>query len=315
MNENQPNDKPAPALALAPKPDHHRLIHRIIEVSVVSLISFVGFEALITITNLYQPKIFIELSGYIYLLLLIWMHLVFDLHFHEPGTGRSLLSQLKDRCRHFMVFRNFRHFQNYLILPGTIYWGTIILIGINFGHKPLQQILAVCSSIAMICSYTFFRMIFAREITEENQSRFLILTYVKVYSAWVLYAGALGVTWYYCLPLHVYALAIFTVTFLLIYQALFQFHALTLKTIVIIIGISLLMSAIAIGVYYYWNVNYFTAGLFLTAIYNFQWTLLFHNVRKTLTKAIWIEQITFLLLFMVLILGVTNFKERIDRCS
>jgi drug/metabolite transporter (DMT)-like permease len=136
-----------------------------------------------------------------------------------------------------------------------------------------------------------------------------------MYASWVLYAGILGITWYYCYPIHVYYLAIFTITLILLYQALFQFHADTFYNIVPSLIIAVIITVVSALVYYFWNVNYFTAGLLLTSIYNFCWNILLHRIKKTLTPEVFVEQLVFLLLLLVMIFGVTNFKEKIDRCS
>ena len=284
--------------------------HHIIEVFVVSLISFVSFEALISVTNLYQPKIYIELSFAIYIILLFWMFFIFDIYFRS----RDVLILSYSRFSHFFSWNNIRYFQNYVILPAAVYWGTVILIGINFGHRGLQQTLTVCSSLALICNYSFFHKIFGARIKGDNELQFIILTYVKMYASWVLYAGILGITWYYCYPSHVYYLAIFTITLILLYQALFQFHADTFRNVIPSLSIALVITAVSVFVYSFWNVNYFTAGLLLTAIYNFCWNILLHRIKKTLTPEVFVEQLAFLLLLLVMVFGVTNFKERIDRC-
>jgi hypothetical protein len=226
-----------------------------------------------------------------------------------------MFRQIKNRLKHFLVWHNFRHFQNYLVLPGTIYWGSVVIIGINLGHAQLQQTIAICSSVALICAYTFFGKLLGKEITADNELQFLILTYVKIYSAWLLFAGSLGITWYYCFPSSFYYLTMFMVSFILLYQVLFQFRAGSFRNIIRAAGIAVVMSLLSIFVYHVWNVNYFTAGLFLTVLYNFMWTLLFHSIRRTLTPTVVVEQLAFLALLLVMIFGITNFKEKIDRCA
>ncbi len=290
-------------------------LHRAIEVLAITLMAFVGFEGLIKIENLYQPILFIQLSGIIYLILFIWMHFLFDLHFRKRQPFVSMVQQIKGRFEHFLVWENFRHFQNYLVLPGTIYWGSVVLIGINFGHHGLQQAIAVCSSLGLICTYAFFGKLLGHQIDVSNEVEFLILTYVKIYSAWLLFAGSLGITWYYCFPQSTYYLTVFMVSFILLYQALFLFHATSFWNVLRAAGIALIVTAFSVVVFHVWNVNYFTAGLFLTAIYNFLWTLLFHSIRRTLTPAVIIEQLAFLALMLIMVFGATNFRERIDRCA
>src|SRR5258708_18585191 len=184
---------------------HTSIWHRGISVLTISIISFVGLESLVYIRNLYDPEIYrqnpvyIETSFFIYLILVIWLHFIFDLHFRDrEPTATGFWHAIKIRFKHFANWEHFRYFQNYLILPGLVYWGSIILIGINFGHVKLQQFIAVISSVSLIICYSLFKEIFHRRQLPIEDNHFVILTYVKLYASWVLYAGALGIVWYYC---------------------------------------------------------------------------------------------------------------------
>lgn len=304
-----------------PEHKHMTVWHRTVSVITISLISFVGLESLVYIRNLYDPEIYrqspiyIEASGLIYLILLFWLSFIFDLHFRnrEPITATGLWHKFKNRFRHLVNWEHLRFFQNYLILPGLIYWGSIILIGINFGHVKLQQFIAVVSSLALVVAYTFFKEIFRRKTTPIDDNHFVILTYVKLYASWLVYAGALGIVWYYDFsPLMFYAV-IFLVTMMLLYQALFQFGEVRPRNVGYIFAISLGLSLSSYFVYRFWNVNYFSAGLFMTAIYNFLWFMLYHGIKKTMNRQVVMEQLAILAVIIVMVLGVTNFKARIDR--
>ncbi len=288
--------------------------HKIIAIGVISLIAFFGLESLAYISNLYQMQLFLQVSAFIYLFMLIWLHFLFDMHFKDQSLiPKNLAHAVAIRIRHFTRWEHFRYFQNYLILPGILYWGAVILIGINFQQYKLQQFVIFATSISLIICYTFFKEIFHRR--EVNTNHFIILTYVKLYASWLIYAASLGIIWYYCFSPTIFYIVIFLVTFMLLYQALFQFAALSLKHVFHILIISVLLSASSYFVYKLWNVNYFSAGLFMTAVYNFLWNVFYHRINKTLNLRVLGEQLTIFILIVVMVLGVTNFKARIDRCQ
>lgn len=289
--------------------------HWWISVFAITIISVLGFESLIYIANLYQPKIFIYLSVYVYLFIVIWLQFIFDTHFKEENYVLSFFKSLRQRFNHFLTWRHLRHFQNFLILPGIIYWGSVILIGINFGHKGLQQFIGLASSLALIVSLTLFRDVFNKKLKDVEQRHFILLNYVKIYAAWVIYAASLGIVWYYCFPQSVYSLGVFLVTFMLIYQALFQISELTFRNFLSAMAIAIIISFLSYFVYKYWNVNYFSAGIFLAAVYNLLW-MLFYSIRikKVLGEELLFEQLALFALVLVMVVSVTNFKSKIDRC-
>jgi hypothetical protein len=293
----------------------HHNIQRVISVVTISLISFLGLESLVLINNLYQERIYILSSIYFYVLLLIWLHFIFDLHFKEKAIGSSIAHSIYLRFRHFLHLKTFFNFQNYLILPAVLYWGAVILIGINFGHTQLQQVIAIVTSLALVIVYTLFKEIFRHRFVSLHNRHFILLTNVKIYASWLVYSAAVGITWYYCFPASLLYAFIFLVTFMLMYQALFQFHELTREHVWAIIGVSMVLTVASFFVYSYWNVNYFSAGLFMTGIYNFTWSMLYHTLKKTLTKEVFLEHLAILAVILVVVIGGTNFKAQIDRCG
>lgn len=289
--------------------------HKIVSVVAISAIAVLGLEALLYVNNLYQPALYVKLSGFIYLFLLVWAVFIFDLHYKKHAVGVSTIWQaLKTRFHYMAKWDHLRHFQNYTILPGIIYWGTIIVIGINFGHHKLQQYIVAASGLALIACFYLFKEIFHSKQTPVNNRHFVILSFAKIYAAWLIYSGSLGIVWFYCFPAWTFYAVVYLVTFMLLYQALFQFAALTFKNIIWIFLIALFVSIGSYFVYKYWNVNYFSAGLFLTAIYNLFWGLLFHSCKKTLSKDAVLEQLAIFALIVVMVFGVTDFHAKILRC-
>ncbi|MEK7075388.1 MAG: hypothetical protein AAB948_01135 [Patescibacteria group bacterium] len=288
--------------------------HKLVAIGVISFISFAGLESLAYISNLYQMQLYLQASGMIYFFMILWLYFLFDVHYKEQSLISSNLSHFVVlRFKHFLKWEHLRYFQNYLILPGILYWGAVILIGINFQQYKLQQFIIIATSISLITCYTFFKEVFHKR--EINTNHFIILTYVKLYASWLIYAASLGIIWYYCFTPTIFYLVIFLVTFMLLYQALFQFAELSLKHVFYVFIISALLSAASYFVYKLWNVNYFSAGLFMTAVYNLLWNLFYNKINNTLSARVLAEQVTIFVLIVVMVLGVTNFKARIERCQ
>ncbi len=295
---------------------HKTVWHRATAVLVISFLSFIGLESLVYINNLYQPQIYIETAGAVYMILLIWLYFIFDLHFRdrEHFTAKSLWRAIGRRVRHFYNWEHLRYFQNYLILPGIIYWGAIILIGINFRHYALQQFVALVSGAALVIDYSLFKEVFRSRTLPVVGYHFVVMVYVKLFAAWLIYTATLGVVWYYCITPGLFYTSVFLVTLMLLYQALFQFSVLRLRNVAYITAISALLSLSSYFIYRYWNVNYFTAGLMMAAVYNFFWMLLYHKLKNVLTWRMFFEQLALLALIAIMVFGVTDFKSKIQRC-
>lgn len=295
---------------------HKTVWHRALGVLVISILSFVGLETLVYINNLYQPQIYIETAAAIYLVLVIWLHFLFDLHFRdrEHFTAKKLWHAIGRRLKHFAKWEHLRYFQNYMILPGILYWGAIILIGINFRHYALQQFIAIAAGAALVIDYSLFKEIFRSRLLPVAGAHFVVMVYVKLFAAWLIYTAALGIVWYYCFSPGIYHVAIFLVTLMLLYQALFQFSEMRLRNVAYVIIISALLSLSSYFIYRYWNVNYFTAGLLMAAVYNFLWMLLYHKLKNALTWRVFFEQLALLILVAAMVFGVTDFKSKIQRC-
>ncbi len=288
---------------------------RIISVAAISIISFLGLEALVYVNNLYQPRIYIYLSIFVYLFLAVWLHFLFDLHFKEtPDYAVSFLKAMKRRFAHFMSAAYFRHFQNYMVLPAILYWASVIMIGINFGHLPLQQFVAIVTALCLIASYSLFKEIFHSKFAPVRDAHFHVLVYIKVYAAWLMYAASLGVVWYYCFSPYVFYLSVFLTTFLLFYQAMFQTAQLSFDHALSAVVFSLFLAGLAYFVYGLWNVNYFSAGIFLAAAYNFLWHMFFALNKKMLTRNFFMQQALIFAIIIVMVFSVTNFSARIGGC-
>jgi hypothetical protein len=288
-----------------------------------------SFEALAYILNLNQLMIFVHLSFWVYLYLVVKMSLLYDLHFKNPGAfararirhenvGHWFFRSLKialtafwDRLSHVRKWEHFRQVQNYLVLPALIFWATVSLIYLNFGRVFLQQTFIWLSVVALVVNYWYLKEIFQRQREVVDRDVFAALSTVKLYAAFVSFASALGLTRYFCLPTKFLLAAIFAFTALLLYQALFQHSKLELKSMLEGLVIALLMALVAFWVNRLWGHNYFTAGAFLMVCYNFFWGVYHHQMDRDLTAKVFWELLLLSLLFGGMLVAVTNFKSAV----
>lgn len=281
---------------------------------------FVGFQALSYVINLYQLSDALYLALAIYILHLIWLMFIFDLHLKDRGNmasardthngWRIFRQALKLRFRYMMNWHHVRHFQNHLVLPGLLYWSCVILIFLNPFKYNLKQGMIIATTAAMNIGFWYMKEHVSRKM-EDGYSWIRMLSLVKLFAAFMTYSAMLGVTIHFGYEPSFLVLGIFTLTFLLIYQALFQHNLLTFSSFLWIVTISLVMALVSIWVYLFWNTQYFTAGLVLLSIYNTMWSILHHHLDKNLTKKLVFEYLLMTALIISFLLTTHNFNQRI----
>ena len=296
--------------------------------------SFFGFEAAGRAIDAYQLRNFFEISLYVYLFLLFMQIFVFDLHLRPArsiaGLERSFFAALRNRF-HYMGERNhFLHFQNYLILPGVIYWATIAILFLNPFAETIKQTWITLSSLALGLSFWYLKTVFYAHHDAARTVRKAIFM-AKLYASYLAFAAAFGITRYFA-PVSPESIAlspvahadkfalgspwlfvfIFSISFLLFYQALFQHHAVDFNMLKFLFFTSIGLGVLGYFLFYYWNANYFSGALVLTAVYNTIWGIVHHKyIDKNLTRDLVYEYLAVLFVILVILIGSTNFGERI----
>src|SRR3989344_2441594 len=212
--------------------------HKFLSTLIVSIGAFLGFEALSFIAGIYQIKTYVYVSFYIYFFHVFWLTFIFDLHSKKRSVvgaylsgelSQSLMKQaIADRLEHIKSWHYLRHFQNFLVLPGVIYWAVVILLFLNPFNEPIKQLIVVSSSLAMSLAYCHFKDFFRRKL-EMREFGVKILALVKLYAAFLIFAATLGVVSYFGMDWTLLVLGIFCLTFILVYQALFQHRLLSVS--------------------------------------------------------------------------------------
>lgn len=308
---------------------------KIISVFLIAIVAFGGFEALIYIINLNQPVLFLKAAFAIYLYLAFTITLLYDLHFKNLGSFKSakarhesvphwlrrslkiLISTLSGRVSHLMRAHHWLNFQNYLILPGLLFWPTVILFYINasaISHRS-QQVIAFLSGVALIVTYWYLKEAFLRKTEKVDRDIFAGLAAVKIYASAITFGGSLAIMRRFCLPASYFSVAIFCLSFLLIYQALFQHKLLEIKNLAWTILISAIQATIGYFIYRFWGYNFYTAAVVMTASYNLMWGTFHYHLDRALTKEVFAEILLICLLAALMVFSVTNFKARLlDGC-
>lgn len=288
---------------------------------IVSLGAFLGFEALSFIAGIYQVKTYILVSFYVYFFHVFWLTFIFDLHAKKRSvigaylsgelSGSLIKQAIKDRLEHVKNWHYIRHFQNFLVLPAIIYWSVVILLFLNPFKEYIKQLIVVSASLAMTVAYWYFKDFLSKKL-EMHEFGVKALSLVKLFAAFLIFSATMGVVWYFGMDWSLLALGIFCLTFILIYQSLFQHKLLSLDVYPWLLTISVIVSATSFLIYNFWGLNYLTAGLVILAVYNSLWGMLHHHLEKTLTKKLAFEYLAMLVLVLSFLVASHDFTPRIN---
>ncbi len=282
---------------------------------VAALTTFFGLEVASQTLATYQLPLFLRVSLYVYLFLIFWQTFVFDLHLKKAGSWRalehSLWQALKARFEYLKERHHWLHFQNYLILPGFIYWMTVALLFLNPFDELRKQVWIFLSTVALSGGFWYLKTVFYSHREASRISREVIFL-AKLYASYLSFAAGLGLVRYFGLGAEFFTLTAFLITFWLLFQALFQHHFIGFQTLKFLLLAGIGMAAAGYFVYSLWNVNFYSGGLVLAAVYNTIWGLVHHKfIDQNLTRRIVYEYLAVLFVILVIVFGTTNFAERI----
>ncbi len=299
---------------------------KIISAAINALAAFGGFAVLVKILNLNQVGAYVSTAFYVWLFFALQTIFLYDLHLKNPrawtrsksaasGLG-PWIAALQERMAHFKDWGFFIKWLNYLLLPGIIFWSTISVFFTNFGFIKIQVFFALLSGAALVLNYWYIKEVFSRNKEKADQDVFVGLSMVKIYASALMYGASLSLIRHYCLDPGYFFWGAFALAFLLIYQALYQHRLVNLKNLLITLGISGLMSALAYWTAIFWGYNYISAAIFLGVFYNFFWGVFHYHLDKSLTRRAFAEILIVSVAIAAMALGTTNFKAKIfDSCQ
>jgi hypothetical protein len=304
-----------------------------VSASLIAIVAIGGFQALIYILNLNQIGIFLQVAFWIWIYLWFKISLLYDLHFKNPGalarakarhesiphwlkrSFRIWITALWNRFEHIFKWKNLRQCLNYLLLPGFVFWATTAIFYVNLGQIQIQQIYAWLSTVALVVAFWYLKEAFSRRKEVVDKDIFVALSVVKIYAVAVSYAATMAIMRRFCLEPWLFSLGIFSLTFLFIYQALFQHKKININTMLVTMVIAGVLATLGYFVYINWGFNYLTAAIFMTAFYNLFWGAYHYHLDRALTKKAFLEILLICLLIAYLVLTNTNFKAKIlDGC-
>lgn len=305
----------------------HPTKQKFVIVAAAVFASVLGFQAASAALDAYEVSAFFSIAAYVYLFLFFLELFVFDLHLKNARSLKTLektfLSGIQRRFYYLAEPRHFMHFLNYLILPGIIYWMTILLLYLDPFETASKQGLIAVSSLALAISFWYMKAVFYEHHEASRITRQWIF-FTKLYASYIAYAAAFGITRYFgpysgdrdlgyaVLGTYWFSLVVFCVTFALLYQALFQHHHISFRMLNIILLAAALIALVSYFVYETWNANYYSGALVLSGIYNTIWGIIHHKfIDHNLTREAVYEYLAVLFVILVIVFSTTNFSERV----
>jgi hypothetical protein len=309
-------------------------IQKIISSLLVLIVTGFAFWSLLGIVNANEPVIYLRTAIWVWLCMWLFIAFLFDLHFKNPGAlGRARLKYaglaasakktlrvcgdaVLDRCEHLLRWKHYKKAVHYLLIPGFIFWASIIIFYVELSHVRIQYIFAGLSVVALTTAFYYIKEVFSRNKERVDSDIFVALSVVKIYTAAISFAATMAIMRSLCLEPKLFVLAIFCISFLLIYHALYQHALVNSKTISTTLIISAAMAVVAYYIYIFWNYNFVTAAIFFTAIYNLFWGAFHYHLDHALTKKIFLEIFLVCMLIIYMVLSNTNLSARIlDGCD
>lgn len=294
----------------------NKITQKLISSTLVFVSSAFSFWALVSIINVNQISIFLSTAFVIWLYLWVKIAFLYDLHFkknrleHMTVWGR-LFDALYERFEHLIQWKYYSQALHYLLLPGFLFWSTVAVFYIELGHIKVQSFIAVLSTVALTVNFYYIKEVFDRKKERVDEDVFIALSVVKVYTSAVVFGAAMALMRRFCLDPLLFALAVFPLTFLLLWQALYQ-HALAYaKNILVALALSGVMASVGFFIYRFWGYNFFTAAMLFAAIYNLLWGGFHYYLDKALTKKTLFEILLLCFFIGYLVFSVTNFKAQI----
>lgn len=288
---------------------------KIIVVTVAALASFFGLLAASETLQIYQISSFLRIAFYVYVFLVLWQTLVFDLHLKKArtmaGLKRSFFQAIRERFEYLKHAHHWLHFQNYLLLPGVTYWTTVVILYLNPFASLLKGVFILFATLALGIDFWYLKTVFLAHQDAKGLARQMIFV-SKLSASYLAFTASFGLTRYFGYGANWLMVAVFVLSFLLLYQALFQHHETGFGILKFLFTTSLLLGAASYVLYFFWNVNYFSGALVLTAIYNTVWGIIHHRwIDKNLTRQMVYEYLAVLFVILVIVFSSTNFAERI----
>ena len=96
------------------------------------------------------------------------------------------------------------------------------------------------------------------------------------------------------------------------HQAFFQHHFINPESLQLLLTIGFILTAVSLFLFVSWSVNFYSAALALSAIYNTIWGIVHHKyIDRNLTREIVYEYLAVLFVILVIVFSSTNFSQKV----
>lgn len=302
---------------------------RKILVASAAIFSYLGFTSLSFLTSIYQLAVFLQIALILYLFLIFSISFVFDLklklpkswqrssyYYHHVKHRVSRLLKIVGRAlalrfRYLNSEKHWRHFLNYLILPSALYWAIVVLIFLNPFETLFKQIFIITGVLLFTILIWHLKAIFISYSSASINARYLMFASMVI-TGFLAFSAALGLTWYLGMSITAFAVSVFAVSALLMYQSLYHHPFLDIvKDIRFVLLGSLILAAGAYLVGTFWTVNYFSGGLLLAGGLHLYWSMVLQGLQGRLTASRVFDYALIFLFIVLFVLVTTNFNARI----
>jgi len=289
----------------------HPSKHKYIFAGTAAAAAYLGLWAAGSALAVYQTNRFWQISLAVFAFLIFLQVFIFDLHLKKSWS----LKNLETRFEYLSVENHWLQFMNYLVLPSVLFWSTAALMFLAPFNETLKQTWMILGTLSLGVTFWYLKTVFLRHSEAPRLLRELLFI-AKLFASYLAFAAALGLSKYFFSTSGTGAMfldgTVFALSFVLMYQALFQHHDKPDVTLKFIIPIAMFLGACSYAVYFYWNVNFYSAALFLAALYNTAWGLMHHKyIDRDLTPKIIYEYLAVLFVVLVILFSTTNFTEKI----
>lgn len=273
----------------------HPKKHKAISVAVLTVISFVGLQAAAYLLQKNQDGLFWKSAGYLYSFLIFWIVFSYDTHRRHIAAAPVIWSQLS----------------NYLILPSVIYWSAAGLMFLSPFSSGLQTVWTILAAAGLGTGIWYLKVAF-HEHRQANRNARQLVFLAKILASYLGFTAAVGLGRHYGFGGLWSGLLVLLISQLLLRQAMFQHHHMRHDSLKLVLLLSLGLGVAGYLLYHFWNVNFYSAGLVLSALYNTSWGLIQHRfIDRNLTRKIAYEYLAVLFVILVVLFSTTNFAEKI----
>ena len=275
--------------------------NKILSTILTAFAFYLSFKSLSIVMGLYEIETFVDLSFIVYVFLFLWFVFFYDLHLKKSPNGRF---------SHFFRLSHIKHLIIFFITPTLSYWSLVILLALNPFNEMIKETSVIVVTLSLVTFFWYYHEFFSRQLN-RHPNQIKVLNLIKLIALFLVFASALGASWFMGdAEMQMFSL-IFTSTFLLMYQAMVHYEEFNLIALMTSIGVSFVVGILALAVYYYWNFHYFSGALLLVAVYNFFWSMLHHYLSKDLTSKLFWEYLFMTLVLVSLILVSQNFAAKV----